>query len=202
MTATATALSSLPLNLLIVDANSAAAEYPSLFNPNEFRVNVTPHVPVALEYMKRTLPPLVVTELALEDGSGLTVCSAAKALAVPATVLVTTTDPTAVPDALLAGCDGVLLKPFPPNLLIARISRLLRERSHQLRLQAARTLGRASHLSERVDLLKAGTNRTWPSTQCPYCAHAGVVSFDYASMRRAWYACLDCRKVWIARLRE
>jgi DNA-binding response OmpR family regulator len=186
-------------DVLIVDGESATAGYMPMFDANLFRVSATPHVAVAREYMRRAPPLLVVTELVLDDGSGVEVCSAAKAMRAPATVLVTTADPHGVPDALAAGCDGVLLKPFAPNLLITRISRLLRERSNQLRLQAARSLGKSAHLSERIDLLKSGTNRTWPNTQCPYCMHPGVTSFDYASMRRAWYACLACRKVWMAK---
>jgi DNA-binding response OmpR family regulator len=189
-------------NVLIVDGESVTAGYIPLFSGERFRVNATPHVPVALEYIRRAAPPLVVTELALLDGSGLDVCTTAKALSVPSTVLVTTTDPAKVPDALAAGCDGVLLKPFAPNLLISRISRLLRDRSTRIRLQSARSLGKAAHLSERIDLLKTGTNRSWPNTQCPYCSHSGVTSFDYASMRRAWYACLACRKVWMAKRQE
>jgi DNA-binding response OmpR family regulator len=150
-------------------------------------------------YMRRASPAVVVTELALTDGAGVDVCAAAKSLPVPSTVLVTTSDPARVPDALAAGCDGVLLKPFAPNLLIARISRLLRDRSNQLRLQAARSFGKAAHLTERSELRRTGTNREWPNTQCPYCSHSGVTSFDYASMRRAWYACLRCRKVRLAK---
>lgn len=96
----------------------------------------------------------------------------------------------------------MLLKPFAPNLLIARIGRLLRERSTHLRVQAARSLGKSAHLTERIDQLKTGTNRKWPNTQCPYCSHSGVTSFDFASIRRAWYACLLCRKVWIAKRQE
>ena len=191
-----------PHSILIVDEDPVTSGYVPLFNSSEFRVSVTPHVKVALEFMRRATPALVVSDLALDNGPGMNVYAAAKALTVPATVLVTTTEPTLVPEALAAGCDGVLLKPFAPNLLIARISRLLRDRSTQLRLQAARTLGTSAHLSERIDLLKSGTNRTWPNAQCPYCSHAGVTSFDFASMRRAWYACLACRKVWIAKRQE
>jgi DNA-binding response OmpR family regulator len=189
-------------DILIVDAEAVTSTYASLFNTSEFRVNSTSHAPVALEYIRRMSPAVVVTELALGDGTGVEICSTAKSLSPPATVLVTTSDPAAVPDALAAGCDGVLLKPFAPNLLITRVSRLLRDRSNQLRLHAARTFGKSAHLSERADLLRAGTNRKWPNTQCPYCTHSGVTSFDFASMRRAWYACLDCRKVWMAKRQE
>lgn len=191
-----------PHRILIVDDDAVTSGYVPLFDSSDFRVSVTPHVKVALESMRRAAPALVVSDLALDRGPGMKVYAAAKALTVPATVLVTSTEPALVPDALAAGCDGVLLKPFAPNLLITRISRLLRDRSNQLRLQAARTLGKSAHLSERIDLLKSGTNRTWPNAECPYCSHAGVTSFDFASMRRAWYACLACRKVWIAKRQE
>jgi DNA-binding response OmpR family regulator len=186
--------------ILVVDPDAVSANYGALFEES-YGVNVTPNVPVALEYIRRAKPGLVVTEL-FPDGGGIEICRAAKAIAPPATVLVTTAQTDGVPDALTVGCDGILLKPFAPNLLMARVSRLLRERSNQLRLQAARSLGKSAHLSERSDLLKAGTNRVWPNTQCPYCDHSGVTSFDFASMRRAWYACLDCKKVWVAKRQE
>jgi len=189
-------------DILIVDAEVVTSGYVPLFDITEYRVKATPHVQVALEYIRRVAPSLVVTELALKDGSGVDICSSAKSLSVPATVLVTTTDPTTVPDALAAGCDGVLLKPFALNLLMTRISRLLRDRSIQLRLQPVRTFGKPTHVTERGDLLKTGTNRRWPNTHCPYCSHGGVTSFDFASMRRAWYACLACRKVWMAKRQE
>jgi DNA-binding response OmpR family regulator len=187
-------------DVLLVDSEVSLASFGSLL-ASSFQINSTPRASVAVEYIRRTSPSLVVTELALEDGTGLDVCRAAKLLMPPATVLVTPMDPDGVPDALAAGCDGVLLKPFAPNLLAARVGRLLRDRSNRLRL-AARSIGKSAHLSERVDLLRSGTNRVWPNTHCPYCTHSGVVSFDFASMRRAWYACLECRKVWMAKRQE
>jgi DNA-binding response OmpR family regulator len=188
--------------VLLVDSEEVTARYAELFDDSAFRIVATEHPPVALEFIRRASPALVVTDLALPDGAAVEICATAKALKTPSAVLVTTSDPALVPDALLAGCDGVLLKPFAPNLLIARISRLLREQSAHLKLQAARTLSKSVHLQERTDRLKTGTNRRWPNTHCPYCECGGVTSFDYASMRRAWYACLSCRKVWLARRQE
>jgi DNA-binding response OmpR family regulator len=144
----------------------------------------------------------------LADGSAIDLCREAKALSNAPAVLVTTEQVERVPDALEAGCDGVLLKPFASNLLFARIGRLLRDRStllHRssaLRDRSAHIAGKIDHLRERSTLLKQGTNRVWPTIHCPHCDHAGVTSFEFASHRRAWYACLQCRKVWIGKRQE
>jgi DNA-binding response OmpR family regulator len=188
-------------DIVLVDSDAMISCYTPVL-AEHFRINGTPRAVVAGEYIRRSSPALVVTEIDLEDGSGVDLCRTAKALPVPATVLVTTEDPNRVPAALAAGCDGVLLKPFAPNLLMARMGRLMRERSNQIRLAAARSMHKSAHLGERIQLLRTGTNRVWPSTHCPYCGHAGVTSFDYAAMRRAWYACLECRKAWMAKRQE
>ena len=114
----------------------------------------------------------------------------------------TTSAAERVPDALVAGCDGVLLKPFAPNLLYARIGRLLRARTDALVSRARQQHLKALHLGERADMLLSGSNRVWPNTHCPYCNHAGVTSFEFCSHRRAWYACVECKKVWIAKRQE
>ena len=170
----------------------------------KFRVTHATTLDAALRAIERTPPAIVVTELALPgagDG-GTAICRAAKQLSVPATILVTTIDVDHVPDAILAGCDAVLLKPFAPNLLFARVGRLVRARSTELRYRAVRQRAKSQHLQERSDLLLAGTNQQWPNTHCPYCMHQGVMSFEFTSYRRAWYACLDCRKVWLAKRQQ
>jgi DNA-binding response OmpR family regulator len=188
-------------DILFVDSEGATARYTALLD-EQLRVNVTPRAAVAAELIRRTATALVVTDLELEDGSGVDVCRTAKALPLPSTVLVTAGRVDAVPSALAAGCDGVLVKPFPPNLLVARVGRLLRERTTQLQLWAARSRAKRAHITDRLQLARAGTNRVWPNTHCPYCDHQGVTSFDYASMRRAWYACLHCQKVWMAKRQD
>jgi DNA-binding response OmpR family regulator len=170
----------------------------------KFRVTHVGTLDAALRAIERTSPALVVTELAVpgSTGGGTAICRAAKQLPVPATILVTTTDVDQVPDAIIAGCDAVLLKPFAPNLLFARVGRLVRSRSTELRYRAVRQRAKSQHLQERSDLLLAGTNQQWPNTHCPYCMHQGVTSFEFTSYRRAWYACLDCKKVWLAKRQE
>ncbi len=186
--------------LLFVDTDLIATKYPTL--REQYRLTIASTTSAALYAMSRSTPELVVTELDLSDGPGEEICRCAKALATPATVLVTTPTAERVPEALSAGCDGVLLKPFAPNLLYARIGRLVRARSIELRLRAQRQYAKSRHLSERASLLAARTNRDWPSTHCPNCDHQGVTSFEHTSHRRSWYACLACKKVWMAKRQE
>jgi two-component system, NtrC family, response regulator PilR len=195
-------LSPLP-ELLFVDSEEITARYVAPLR-EKFRVSRLDAVTTAVQYLSRTPTPpgLVVTELSLPDGTGNEICSAAKSLNVPATVLVTTADVENVPAAIEAGCDAVLLKPFAPNLLFSRLGRLVRARSTELRYRAMRHQAKAQHLRERSDLLLAGTNQYWPNSYCPHCEHPGVTSFEYTSYRRAWYACLSCKKVWLAKRQE
>ncbi len=188
-------------DLLLADTELTAAKYLPVLR-ELYRVTVVSTTRAALDVLGDTAPALVIAELDLSDGPSEEICTRAKALETPPTVLVMTPQAERVPTALAAGCDGVLLKPFAPNLLYARIGRLLRARSIELRVRAHRQLAKASHLHEQSDLLSARTNREWPTTHCPYCQHCGVTSFEYSSHRRSWYACLACRKVWIARRLE
>lgn len=126
----------------------------------------------AVRALRTFHPTLVVTELTLPDGDGVEVCRESKTLpADPPLVLVTTATAARVPDALVAGCDSVLVKPFPPNLLYTRVGLLLRQ-------PGAATVA-------------------WRDVRCPSCLQGGAVSFDTARGRRLWYACLKCHEVWI-----
>jgi DNA-binding response OmpR family regulator len=188
-------------DVLFVDADATAARYLPMMR-ELYRVTMTATAGAALHVLGRTPPALVITDLDLSDGPGEEICRRAKALATPATVLVTTPQPERVPSALAAGCDAVLLKPFAPNLLYARLGRILRARSVELRLRAHRQYEKSLHLKEQVEMLAARTNREWPNTHCRYCQHRGVTSFEHTSHRRSWYACLACNKVWIAHRQE
>jgi DNA-binding response OmpR family regulator len=202
LAATATpSAAAVPPELLLVGFEDSALPYASALRQT-FHVTHAATTDAALRAIERNAPALIVTELAVQGIDGPAICRAGKGLAVPATVLVTTTDVDRVPDAILAGCDAVLLQPFAPNLLFARVGRLVRSRSTELRYRAVRHRSKAHHVHERPELLLAGTNQSWPETECPYCAHQGVTSFEFTSYRRAWYACLECRKVWVAKRQE
>jgi DNA-binding response OmpR family regulator len=188
-------------DVLLIDSSPEAASYAAILRAT-YRVSTTASLDVAKQFLFRHAPSLVVTELDLDGLDGVEICRAAKALPSAPPVLITTARTERVPDALAAGCDAVLLKPFAPNLLFARIGRLLRARSEMLRARTRQSLLKTSHLTERSESLLAGTNRVWPNTHCPYCDHTGVTGFEYSSHRKAWYACLECKKVWLAKRQE
>jgi DNA-binding response OmpR family regulator len=184
-----------------VDASTDAAGYAAVLR-GSYRVATTGSPDLARQFLRRQAPGLVITELDLPGGDGVEICRDAKKLSLAPPVLVTTSNAERVPEALSAGCDGVLLKPFAPNLLYARIGRLLRARSEALRGRARGQGLKTAHLADRSEALLGGTNRVWPNTYCPYCDHGGVTSFEFCSHRRAWFACLQCKKVWIAKRLE
>jgi DNA-binding response OmpR family regulator len=154
-------------SVLFVDPESAGLYLPAL--RTRFEVTVVSTESQALRALRTFQPTMVVTELALAEGDGVSICRQAKAFArQPPAVLAMTSVPERVPDVLAAGCDGVLIKPFAPNLLFARIGRLLKQ---------------------RAVIAEAGV--------CPTCGRGGVVSFDVISRDRSWYACVPCRRVWV-----
>lgn len=167
-------------SILFVDPGVAELYLPSL--RARFEVSAVSSEDQALHALRAFHPTLVVTELALPDGGeGVAVCRESKALAAsPPSVLALTSIPALVPDAIIAGCDSILLKPFAPNLLYARMGRLLRAR--------AAATGKVC----------GGTNIVCDRIYCPSCGHRGVVSFDTAGHGQTWYACVQCRNVWLS----
>lgn len=176
------------VSILFVDPGAAELYLPSL--RTRYEVSAVSTERQAIRALRTFQPTVVITELALPEGDGVAVCRHSKAFPVnPPSVLATTGAPERVPDALVAGCDAVLLKPFAPNLLFARLGLLLRQRAAALRDKA---------MWERSRQVLAGTNIMRHDAACPSCGTSGVVSFDAAGRGRMWYACVPCRNVWIA----
>jgi DNA-binding response OmpR family regulator len=170
--------------VLLLDSDIVTATLAPMLR-NSYRVALASSVVTARDYLRRRDVDLMVTDMHFPDGGALDLCREAKALPKPPLVLVTTDNVQQVPEALEVKCDGVLLKPFAPNLLVTRIARLIRGRSQ--------TTGQAA---------SAGTNRFWQDTPCPNCETHGVTSFEFASHRQAWYACGGCKKVWLGKRQE
>lgn len=141
----------------------------------------------ALRAIERARPRVVTVDLDVPEFDGAAICAAA--IATGTTSVLAITDAAArVPPLLKAGCHGVLLKPFSPAIVASRLGRLVRESP----MPAPR--GAAPRLES--------TNRVWPDAVCPTCSQGSAVSFEFASYRRMWYACLLCDAVWLGPRRE
>lgn len=184
-------------DVLFVDDESVAASLVPMLR-SRCTVTVASTVDTARQLLRRVRPALVIMEIDIGDGAAVDVCRQAKSLNPPPAVLVITAATQKVPDALAAGCDSVLLKPFPPNLFFGRVGRLLRAYTAGVSARADSPPANSHHPSERSAPQFVGTNRTWPDTRCPYCDHVGVTSFEFAALRREWYACLRCAQAWVA----
>jgi CheY-like chemotaxis protein len=197
-------------SILFVDPGTADSYLPLL--RRRFEVTSVSSEDQAIRALRAFQPTLVITELELPEGDGVLLCRQSKAFENnPPSVLAITAIPERVPEALKAGCDGVLVKPFAPNLLYARISRLLRLRAEALgrRTQALseRFQALAEHVSwqhtrsqqliERPHRIGASTNIICREASCPSCGRGDAVAFDAASHRRMRYACLSCGSVWM-----
>jgi CheY-like chemotaxis protein len=161
---------------------------------SHFQVTMVRTASHAVHAIRSLKPLFVVTDLVLGEGDGLAVCAAARGDA-NAIVLVTTSTVERVPAALRAGCDAIVLKPFAPNLLCARLGRLKRC-AHVVRARSV--VASAHRLDASSSLNQIGTNHIWPDLPCSHCGERGIVSFDYTTRRRTWCACLACERVWIA----
>jgi DNA-binding response OmpR family regulator len=160
------------------------------FNNSRFTRLSAQNTADAVRTIERSRPRVLVIDIDLPQFDLGAVHTAAHQTG-HTSVLVLTDSPERAPAALKAGCHGILLKPFAPNLVAARLGRLVRE---TLLTPAAR---RAAAV-----LLQHGTNRTWPDTACPTCGQIGAVSFEFSSYRRMWYACLQCDGVWLGPRQE
>jgi DNA-binding response OmpR family regulator len=153
------------------------------------------HYPVhttseALRLIETARPRVVVVDWDVPEIDGPQVCSASRKFAHTGVLAVMGT-PERAPSALKAGCHAILLKPFAPNLVAARIGRLARE------LPATPLATRTAAV-----LQQCGTNRVWPDTHCPTCNAPSATSFEFSSYRRMWYACLACDAVWLGARQE
>ena len=186
--------------LLVLDQDPVVNDHVSRLR-QFFRVTAATSIGSAVEYLRRTPRKcqFVISDVQVDGQDTFDVFRAAKAVEMGPTILVTTADVERVPDALISGGDAVLLKPFAPNLLFSRLGRLKQERAARLDLPRDLASEKAHQLRERTSAALGGQLGTaLPFDHCPHCNASPVTSFDFVSHRRAWYACLACKKVWIA----
>jgi CheY-like chemotaxis protein len=167
-----------PFRVLIVSSRLDAERYPT----GLYSRSTAATTGDAVRLIERDRPALVVMDWDYEPVDRAAVCRAAQTFPMM-TVMASLAHPEHAPAAIKAGCDAILLEPFVPQLAAARIARLSRQ------MMAPRG---------DTDPGPRGTNREWTRTTCPACAQIGVVSFEFSTRRRLWFACLACDHVWLS----
>ncbi len=116
-----------------------------------YEVQEASNAATALQAVKDELPDLVVLDLGLPDKSGHEVLQEWRdaGLTLPIVILSGRTDETGIVNALEAGADDYLTKPFGMNELGARLRVALR---HRLQQQGERAIFQTGGLS--IDLVK------------------------------------------------
>ena len=143
----------------------------------------------AVRLIERWRPRFIAVDWEMPSIDPDAVCAAARQIA-PVGILAVMGSPERAPAALKAGCHAILLKPFPLNLVAARLGRLSRDMP-------------AAAAAVRLGATQSwGTNRVWAAVHCPHCNKGNAVCFDYSSHRRSWYACVGCEHVWLGPRRE
>ena len=136
----------------------------------------------AIATVERRRPTVVVIEWGCDGVDKPAICRMAANFPT-ISLLASMADAADAPTAIKAGCQAILLEPIAPQLAMMRIARLAQAvPPHSAMLPAHPT-----------------TYRRWPYTVCPSCAVSGVASFEMATRRTLWFACLRCDHVWTAR---
>lgn len=114
--------------LLVVEDDSSIGENLCLFLKNEgFDVDFASDCTKALQKIETQKYDLILADISLPDGSGYSVCSAAKKLSSAAVIFLTAWDDEySVVTGLDMGADDYISKPFRPRELVSRIKSVLR----------------------------------------------------------------------------
>ena len=135
----------------------------------------------AIATLERRRPAVVVLDWDFSAVDKLAICRVAANFPT-ITVMASMAEARSAPAAIKAGCQAILLGPIAPQLALMRILRLS---------QAAPPRTPAAPDST--------TYRLWSQIACPSCKVYGVASFEIATRRTLWFACLRCDHVWTAR---
>jgi DNA-binding response OmpR family regulator len=111
--------------LIVEDDRAITLSLEDFLSGEGFAVQTAPGEKKALQLLACGRPDLLLVDLGLADGSGFSVCRAAKALKLPVIFLTARSDEDSVVKGLDMG-DDYISKPFRPRELLSRIKNVLR----------------------------------------------------------------------------
>jgi DNA-binding response OmpR family regulator len=110
-----------PHVLIVEDSDLVAGAMRILFESQDYRVSTTATIAETLAVVQRDPAKLVLLDLTLPDGQGLSMVEALHAAGCETIVALTGHDDAATRDrCLAAGCAEVLVKPVPARELLSR----------------------------------------------------------------------------------
>lgn len=111
--------------LIVEDDRAITLSLEEFLSGEGFGVQTAPGEKKALQLLASGRPDILLVDLGLADGSGFSVCRAAKALKLPVIFLTARSDEESVVQGLDMG-DDYISKPFRPRELLSRIRNVLR----------------------------------------------------------------------------
>ena len=114
-------------HLLLVENDPAIRQNLQAFlQIQNFEITAVPGENDANAALQQTAFDLLLVDIALDDGNGFSVCTAAKAKGIPVIFLTASGDEGSVVRGLDLGADDYIAKPFRPRELVSRIRSVLR----------------------------------------------------------------------------
>jgi two-component system KDP operon response regulator KdpE len=120
--------SHMPLNLLIIDDDSAVTELLSLLLKTQgFEVIAANRGADGVKLVREKSPDLIILDLMMPEMDGWAVCKEVRSFSnVPIIILSALNDPLVIASILDAGADDYLTKPTLSSVLVAHINKLVR----------------------------------------------------------------------------
>ena len=141
--------------ILIVEDESDIADLIRFHVEHEgFTSEIAPTGRAAIEAVERAAPALIVLDLMLPDVGGLEICSrvrnAEKTRDVPVLILSAKGEDGDIVAGLELGADDYVVKPFSPQVLMARVRTLLRRRHNNKGTVSASSQNRIALFDEKL----------------------------------------------------
>jgi len=120
--------------ILIIDDNTQIRQYVKQLFSNEFEVLDTDNGASGLEIIKKQMPDIVISDVMMQGLSGIELCTRVKedpALSHIPIILLTASSSVEVKlKGIECGADDFISKPFEKEILMARVSGILRSRNN------------------------------------------------------------------------
>jgi PAS domain S-box-containing protein len=121
--------------ILVVEDSRTQAEYlQHILEKEGYRVSLAYNGKQALDRMKINRPAVVLTDIIMPEMDGYELCSAIKKMEdlkeIPVVLVTQLFDPPDLIKGLEAGANDIIIKPFEPEHVIARLTSIIQSRAH------------------------------------------------------------------------